>query len=124
MLSKTLQNQQDTKGSKLKNNLAGILAGSALAMSSVSADAQQMGWFNVNANVDVSPSVVRATVSNNSPYTWYCRGNAFGRTQYGQWVENNFHFSVPPGQYRYGYVNSGMNSYFVQGDANVRCRSN
>lgn len=120
MLSENIdKNKSKPQLNKLKKGLAGLVAGSVLSMG---AQAQQQ-WFNVNADVNITPRYVEARVSNNSHYMWECQGVAYGRTQHNQWVRNDFYFNVPPGQYRGAYVNNWGNIFFVDGQANVECRT-
>lgn len=85
--------------------------------------APALAWWHANAQVRVNHTYVGAAVSNNLPRSIYCQGYVYGQTYYGQTLRNRVSGVIYPGQYAYWYVYTNRSNPFVNGWANVQCRT-
>jgi len=79
-------------------------------------------WFQVNAQVAVSNTVVSAAVENFNSLPMLCQGHATGLTALGLRPMAAANFVVYPGQVKWVYVYTSVPyGFFVDGWADIRC---
>lgn len=93
----------------------------ALFVTLMTSTAFAQQWQRVNAYVSVSNNQVSAQVSNSLVPMMQCRGYVYGQTQYGLVRNAWFNDFVPFNQYRFAYVGTFPNEFFVNGWANIEC---
>lgn len=96
-----------------------IVVGIFLLISEVNAGGV---WFNVNMNCKVNPGLATCTMSNTGTIPMYCELQADGAFANGNSLNAFLNVWIPPGQYRYVYVNTAPpNPPFVNAFGGGQC---
>ena len=81
-------------------------------------------WWTANAQVRLTRTQIRSTVTNRHSRPIYCKGYVYGRTRSGQVFQNSSNGIVYPNSYGYIYVRTSYYNPFVHGWAQVKCKFN
>lgn len=79
-------------------------------------------WWKEHVNVTTDKTVIIATVINQYNRAIYCEGYVFGRTYYGNILNNWAEGIIDVGNYSIIFVNTNTNDPFVEGWTNIQCR--
>lgn len=94
-----------------------------LAMLAAPVTQAQPYWFQMGMNCNYNPGVATCVVHNAGLTPMYCEMRADGQMASGHFVYGYLNDWVPPGQYRYVYVNSaGPANPFIGAQGGGRCR--
>jgi len=106
----------------MNNNLlktgASVLFAIIIFMSSSIA----LAWWQAEAEVEISETVVTAIITNSRNRSIFCEGRVYGRTQTGILLENWGQTTILSGRSVQLRVETDSTNSFIQGWANVRCR--
>lgn len=104
----------------MKKLIAALFGFTLLTLASSTAFAQ---WWSAQARVDVRQTVVQAVVYNGLDRPIYCQGYAYGRTYSGHTLNAWGSGGILPGRSATIYVYTNPQNPFVNGWANIRCRT-